>query len=368
MPARFVGLVIKESIQFSRDRVMLALILFLYTAEIVMCTVALSFDVRDLRLAVVDHDRTPASRALAERFRTGPEFRSAGTPRSDAEAGRWLTTGQAAIALVIPRDFAADLATGRATRVQVLIDGTNSNTAAIARGYALRVIAEYEYSVRGVFAPTTRGGAALPALRVWYNQSLTFSAFMVLSMIAVASMLVGVVQPAASIVREKELGTIEQVLVTPVTTLELFLAKTLPAIVMCLLALFPALLIAHAFGVPMRGSVGLFVSLTAVFLVSAVGLGVLVASVTHTLQQALLVAFFGLFPLLFLSGTLVPVESMPRVLQWATQLSPLRHYMEIVLGIFLKGVGLTVLWPHVAALVALGLGLFGSALAIFRRR
>ncbi len=367
MPARFVGLVIKESIQFSRDRVMLALILFLYTAEIVMCTIALSFDVRDLALAVVDLDRTPTSRALAERFLTTAEFRSVGQPRSEAEAGRWLVTGRAGLVLVIPREFAADLAAGRGTRVQLLLDGTNSNTAAIARGYALRVIASYEHATLGPARRAT-AGVVLPALRVWYNQSLTFSAFMVLSMIAVASMLVGVVQPAASIVREKELGTIEQLLVTPITTLELFLAKTLPAIAMCLLALFPALLIAHAFDVPMRGSVALFVATTAVFLVSAVGLGVLVASITRTLQQALLVAFFGLFPLLFLSGTLVPVESMPRALQAATQLSPLRHYMEVLLGIFLKGVGLPVLWPHVVALGAFGLALFATALAIFRRR
>lgn len=367
MSARFFGLVIKESIQFSRDRVMLALILFLYTAEIVMCTIALSFDVRDLALAIVDLDRTPASRALAERFLTTPEFRSAGQPRSETEAGRWLVAGRASLVLVIPREFAANLAADRATQVQLVLDGTNSNTAAIARGYALRVISEYEHATLRTSDPAT-GGAVLPALRVWYNQSLTFSAFMVLSMIAVASMLVGVVQPAASIVREKELGTIEQLMVTPITTLELFLAKTLPAIMMCLLALFPALLVAHAFDVPMRGSVVLFVATTAVFLVSAVGLGVLVASVTRTLQQALLVAFFGLFPLLFLSGTLVPVESMPGALQAATQLSPLRHYMEVLLGIFLKGVGLAVLWPHVIALAAFGIALFGTALAIFRRR
>jgi ABC-2 type transport system permease protein len=364
--SRFAGLLIKESIQFSRDRVMLALILFLYTAEIVMCTVALSFDVRGLEMAIVDLDRTPASRALAERFWSGPEFVHAATSTGESDAAGLLASGGAAIVLVIPRDFAAELDAGRAPRVQVLLDGTNSNTAAIARGYALKLIAEYERSTATRGAEPARG-VVMSALRVWYNQSLAFSSFMVLSMIAVASMLVGVVQPAASIVREKELGTIEQLLVTPITTAELFLAKTVPAMVMCLLALFPALLIAHLFGVPMRGGVGLFVTLTGVFLLNAVGLGVLVASVTRTLQQALLLAFFGLFPLLFLSGTMVPAESMPAVLQAATQLSPLRHYMDILLGIFLKGVGLPVLWPHVAALLGLGAGLFGAAFVMFKR-
>lgn len=364
---RFLGLLIKESIQFSRDRAMLALILFLYTAEVVMCTVALTFDVKDLRLAVLDQDRTPASRALAERFLTTPQFRSAGIPASEPEAGALLARGQAAIALVIPRDFGSRLEQRRPVAIQVLLDGTNSNTAAIARGYALRIIAEYEQT-RAPSRNAASLGRALPALRVWYNQSLTFSSFMVLSMIAVASMMVGVVQPAASIVREKEMGTIEQMLVTPITTLELFLAKTLPALVMCLLALFPALLVAQAFAVPMRGSVTLFIALSGIFLLSAIGLGVLIATFTRTLQQALLVAFLGLFPLLFLSGTLVPIESMPVPLQWATLFSPLRHYMDIVLGIFLKGVGLEVLWPQALALTALGAGLFAAALAVFRRQ
>ena len=344
---------------------MLALILFLYTAEVVMCTVALTFDVKHVALAIVDQDGSPRSRELIERFTVVEEFRAVGRPATEADAGQWLQSGRAVMALVIPRGFAERLARGETSPVQVLLDGTNSNTAAIARGYALKILGEFEsewaarlgYSVRAVRVER----------RIWYNQSLSFASFMVLSMIALASMMIGVIQPAASIVREKEAGTIEQLMVTPISVAELFVAKTLPTLAMCLLALFPSLLVAHAFDVPMRGSLGTFVVLTGLFLVSAISLGVLISSVTRTLQQALLVSFFGLFPLLFLSGTMVPVESMPKALQVASLASPLRHYMEVILGVFLKGAGLGDLWRQALALFAIGAVLFGAAVIAFRR-
>lgn len=362
---RFLSLLVKESIQFSRDRAMLLLILFLYTAEVVMCTIALTFDVKHVALAIVDQDQSARSRELIERFTVVEEFRAVGRPATETEAGRWLQSGRAAMVLVIPSGLAERIARQEAAPVQVLLDGSNSNTAAIARAYALQIFGEFERTWAERLGHTVR--AVEPLRRVWYNQALTFASFMVLSMIALASMMVGVIQPAASIVREKEAGTIEQLMVTPISLTELFVAKTLPTLVMCLLAIFPALLVAHAFDVPMRGNLTVFLFLTGLFLVSAISLGVLIASVTRTLQQALLVSFFGLFPIMFLSGTIVPVESMPRGLQIASLASPLRHYMEVVLGVFLKGVGLTELWPQALALLAIGTVLFGAALAAFRR-
>jgi ABC-2 type transport system permease protein len=365
MGRRFLSLLVKETIQFSRDRAMLCLILFLYTVEVVMCTVALTFDVKHVALAVIDQDQSVRSRELVERFTVVEEFRAVGWPATEAQAGQWLQSGRAVVALVIPRGFAERIARGEAAPIQVLLDGTNSNTAAIARGYALRIFAEFESA--SAIRAGHRVHAVEPQLRIWYNQSLSFASFMVLSMIALASMMVGVIQPAASIVREKESGTIEQLMVTPISVAELFVAKTLPTLVMCLLAIFPSLLVAHAFDVPMRGSLVTLMTLTAAFLVSAISLGVLIASVTRTLQQALLVSFFGLFPMLFLSGTMVPVESMPRPLQIASLVSPLRHYMEVILGVFLKGAGLADLWPQALALLGIGVVLFGSAVIAFRR-
>lgn len=365
MPARFLSLLLKETIQFFRDRVMLALILFLYTGEVVMCTMALSFDVNHLSLAIVDQDSTPTSRRLSESFLTGEEFRLAGYPQAEAQAREWLQSGRATVALFIPEGFGREVArTGRAS-IQVLLDGTNSNTAAIARGYVLRVIDVYErlwLSDAG-----TQATAVQPILRVWYNPDLTFTSFMVLSMIGLAGMMAGVVQPAASIVREKEVGTIEQLMVTPVTTTELFAAKTMPALFMGLLAVFPSLLIVAWFDVPLRGNLVLFLGLTGLFLISAIAIGVLVATVTRTLQQALLLSFFALFPIMFLSGTVVPIESMPPFLQTVSLISPLRYYMDVILGVFLKGAGIADLWRQAAMLAVIGSALLLVSLAVFKR-
>lgn len=365
MRARLGGLLIKELIQFFRDRVLLVLILWLYTVEVVICAYALSFDVKNLPFAVADLDRSPASRALTERFLASDAFALARYAANTKEAVDLLQAAEARMALVIPQDFQERLQRDRRPTVQVILDGTNSNTAALGRTYALQIIDLFE---RG-WPHDTDGPAPVvrPAIRVWYNPDQTFTPFVVLSMIALAALMVGVIHPAASIVREKEIGTIEQLMVTPIRTGELFLAKTAPTLAMSLLSVFPSLLIVWWFGVPLRGNLGLFLALTALFLLSAIAIGVFVSAISRTLQQALLLSFFGLFPVMFISGTLAPIESMPALLQNLSQLSPLTHYMEVILGIFLKGAGFAELWPHALALLAIGLPLFGLSLAAFRR-
>jgi ABC-2 type transport system permease protein len=191
---------------------------------------------------------------------------------------------------------------------------------------------------------------------------------MALSMFGTAAMLVGAIIPAASIVRERERGTIEQLLVTPIRVGEMFLAKTMPALLINLLAIAPALIVMRVFDVPVRGSLATLVALAAVFQLSAIAFGVFIASITRTLQQALLLAFFGLFPIMFLSGTLTPIESMPPFLQNASLVSPLRYFMEILLGVFLKGAGWAELWPEALALALIGGVLFAMSLVAFRRR
>lgn len=365
MWVRFAGLLRKDMIQFLRDRVMLILVLWLYTGEVIVCAFALTFEISNMPLAVVDLDRTPASRALVENFLSTQTFSLAGRPTLPQAPG-WLQSGRARVAIVIPAGFQRRLARGETGAVQLLLDGTNSNVAAQARGYALQIISRFHPPAQAAAAAAAAGGAR-PVVRIWYNPNQTYTSFVVLSMIAIAALMVGVFHPAASIVREKEAGTIEQLRVTPIGTAPLFVAKVIPTLVVGLLSIFPSLLIAWWFGVPLRGSLGLFLGFTALFLISAIAMGALVAAVSKTLQQALLLSFFGLFPLMFLSGTIVPVESMPEVLQAASLASPVRHYLEVILGLFLKGSGFGVLWPHAIALVAIGVPLFAMAALIFRR-
>jgi len=364
---RLKGLLTKEIIQFFRDRWVLGLILWLYTAEVVICTYALSFEVDNIPTSVVDQDGTVASRKLIELFDLSEAFAVRHYDTSPRMAANRLAAGETGFVMIIPDGFEQTYQEGLYPSLQLLLDGTNSNTAANARNYALELLARFERERPSLGRPASHVTAvAVP--RVWYNPDQTTTAFMALSMIALAGLMVGVIHPAASIVREKEQGTIEQLMVTPIRTGELFAAKTVPTLFMGLLALFPSLLIVAWFDVPLRGSFPLFVALTGVFLLSAIGLGVLVAAVSRTLQQALLLSFFGLFPIMFLSGSLTPVESMPDALQVLSLGSPLRYYIEIILGIFLKGAGWAELWQEAAMLVVISGVLFSAALVVFRRQ
>lgn len=359
---RLASLLVKEFIQFFRDRVILLLILWLYTVEVIICTYALGLDLRHLPLAVLDQDNTPVSRQLVSALTSGESFELVGHPADMPAAERWLQAGRARLVLVIPEHFGRKLLRQESPQLQILLDGADGNTAAAARNYVLLALQSLQTGAMPRSGPPVRA-----EIRIWYNPDLTYTSFMVLSMIALAALMVGVIHPAATIVREKEVGTIEQLRVTPMRTGELFLAKTIPTLFMGTLSVFPSLLIVWWFGVPLHGSLVLFLLLTVLFLLSAIAIGVLIAAVCKTLQQALLLSFFGLFPIMFLSGTLAPVASMPDFLQWLSLASPLRYYMDVILGVFLKGVGIAVLWPQAMALLVIGLALYAAAALVFRR-
>ena len=369
MSGRFVGLLRKEVTQVLRDRTVLFLILFLYTVEAVMCTLALTFEIRELPVAVVDQDQSVASRHLVALLQATETFELREVSDQPRRGEQALQAGRVAMVWVIPPGFEQADQRGTRPTLQLLLDGTNSNVAENARHYAMQVVRRFEGDRPPLqVAVGTRPGQAVAVPRVWYNPEQETKNFLVLSMLALAAMLVGVMVPAASIVREKEHGTIEQLLVSPVTPSELFAAKTIPTVAVNLLAIFPALLIVAAFNVPQRGSLVTLLVLAALFQLSAIAMGVFVAAVTRTLQQALLLAFFALFPVMFLSGTMTPIESMPPVLQSASLLSPLRYYMEVLLGVFLKGTGWAELWPQALAMTGIGLALFVAAAAVFRRK
>lgn len=358
---RLASLLIKELTQFFRDRVILFLILWLYTVEVVLCTYALGLDLRHLPLAVYDQDRTPITRSLVDGLTRGGSFDLVGYSADMTQADEWLQGGRARAVLVIPPRFTQALWRDETPGLQLLLDGSDANTAATARNYVV-------LAMQSLQGGADAGPPVQPAIRVWYNPDLTYTRFMVLSMIALAALMVGVIHPAATIVREKEVGTIEQLRVTPIRTRELFVAKTVPTLAIGVLSVFPSLLIVWWFGVPLRGSLPLFLVFTALFLLSAIGIGVLIAAICRTLQQALLLSFFGLFPVMFLSGTLAPVASMPGFLQYLSLASPLRYYMDVILGIFLKGIGIAELWPQGLALAGIGAALFGAAAIVFRRQ
>ena len=327
MIRRVLGLLRKELVQLLRDPVVLFIVLFLYTVEAVTCTRALTFEVRHMPFGVVDQDRSVASRRLIELFDVSEAFDLARQSDTPADVAPWLDRNAVGMVLVIPPGFERAQRSGLQPTLQVVLDGTYSNTAESALHYAHALAARFDAEHPPLVRASATSAHAVAHPRVWYNPDQSTKTFMVLSMIALAGMMVGAMVPAASIVREKERGTIEQLMVTPIRIGELFFAKTVPTVALNVLALFPAFVIVAVFDVPFRGSLATLLVLAGVFQLSAVAFGVLVASVTRSTQQALLLAFFGLFPILFLSGTMTPIESMPPLLQRLSYVSPLRYYM-----------------------------------------
>lgn len=367
MGGRLYGLLAKEFAQFLRDPIMLFIVFWLYSVELIMCTTALGFDVQNLRLGLIDDDRSAASRELVRELTSANTFVLVDQLTSGRQANERLRRGELDVVVEISPGFGMRTASGRTASVGVVVDGTNGNVAARARAYVVEMVARLA-SDRAMAAMPNHGPGVEAAVRVWYNPDLTNTRFMALAMMAQAGLMLGLVLPAAAIVREKQAGTIEQLRVTPIRAHELFIAKVTPTIIVCLGAVFPSLVVLSILGVPMKGDVPTLLVLTLVFLLSAVSLGVFVAAVTETLQQAMLLGFFGLFPLMFLSGTIAPVESMPAWLQAASLASPLRHYVEIVSGLFLKGAGMAELWPHALALLGISATMFSGGWLVFRRQ
>lgn len=369
MSGRLRAAVVKEFRQIARDPVLLILVVWLYTVEVSICAVSLSFDLKKEPIGALDLDRSRTSMSLVDRLDRSASFGVRFRPASLEHARTLIDEGDVRLVLVIPRDYQAALARDGSADLQLLVDGTNSIVALTALGQARRIIARsWQDALR-------EQGVVLPAvprvdnrIRVWYNPDLRFVYEQSLTSIALAAFMVAVIIPAALIVKEKESGTIEQVLVSPLGLFELMLSKTIPMFLIGMIALGPGMLIARFFGVPFLGSPVTLLTMSGALLLGGIGTGVLIAATVRTTQQALLVAFFVLFPILFLSGTMTPIESMPKALQALSRISPVRYYIESLPAICLKGAGFDMLWPQLLWLVGLGTTLFAMATLLFRRR
>ncbi len=373
MKRRLMGLMRKEFIQFFRDKALVLLILYTFV-EIAICGWALTLEVRNLPTAVYDGDRSAESQALVEAFVQRESFRLVERLEDPAAVDRLMDRGEVQFALIIPAGFSQDLRAGRSAKVQIVVDGSNSSIAGQALADASDLLREYNAQV--VLAQTTRGGPGKQQLltrvknqiQVLYMPQLKYVHFIMLTMLAISVLLLGVLVPAAAIVREKEAGTFEQLMITPITGAELITAKIVPMVLLKLVGLTIGVAMSMwIFGVPLRGSLLLFYAISVLMFLSSSGIGVLMGTIARNMQQTLLLAFFILFPLAFLSGTIVPVQNMPRLLQWLIYLSPLRYYVEVTLGIFLKGVGLEVLWPQTLALLLMAAVLLSTGVLRLRR-
>jgi len=373
MGERILAILRKEFRSVLRDPRMRFVILGLPVLQTLIFGYAVTLDVRHVRLAVVDRDGTPASRALVARFTGSACFDAVAHPTDEAAARALIDSGEVAALLRINVGFEESLRAGRAVPVQLTVDGADSNTARFVLNYAAQITAAANIALAGETLRRRAGPAAAPGgldlrPRVWFNPDLESRNYYVPGIIAMLVMLVGLMLTSMAIVREKETGTIEQVMVTPIRPVEFILGKCAPFAVVGFVdtALVSAVGL-FWFDIPFRGSFALLLLGTALFLLGTLGIGLFISTVSRTQQQAMMTTFFFFFPAMLFSGFIFPISSMPEVFQWLSLADPLRHFLVIIRGVFLKGVGFGVLWPELVALLAMGVVVMTFAVSRFRK-
>lgn len=361
---RVVRMVTKELRQLFRDPKTKRIIFVAPIIQLILFGYAVNTDVRHVATALVDHDRTAESRALVSALTASGYFSI--TERSDDPASlqRALDRGSAVVALQVPAGFAADLKAGRGPAVQLLVDGTNSNTATVAQGYAVKIVQAHGARV------AREGGRTLPTVvdlrtRAWFNPSLESRVYNVPAVIGVIVLLMCLLLTALAVVREREVGTLEQLLVSPLSAVELMLGKTLPVAGIAMMQMGLVTTVALLwFDVPLRGSVPALLVAAALFILAGLSFGLFISTISSTQQEAFLAMFLFILPAIILSGFLYPVDTMPQFFQVLTLANPLRHFLEIVRAIFLKGSGIQDLWLQFSVLT----GMAAAGLWVATRR
>jgi ABC-2 type transport system permease protein len=347
--SRFWALALKELRQIRRDRRLTISLIVPPTLQILLFGFALDSDVRNLRLGVVDESRSAESRALVSALTENETFRLTAHYATPDALGRALAVGRLDVGVVVPYDFARLRARERQATVQVLLNAANANTAQIAQGYVEGAVASLNRDVAGARAAPVELRAAF-----LYNPGLVNAWFIVTGVFGTLIVLNGSLVSAATMIREKERGTVEQLLMTPASALEVITAKLVPLFVLLMAMVGLVLAVGRlVFGVPFRGSPALVLAACACCVLTGIGLGTLISTVARSANQAQLVGFFVNPPLAMLSGGLTPIEAMPAWVQPLTLLNPIAHFATIARGVLVKGVGLDVVYPNLLALVAL---------------
>jgi drug efflux transport system permease protein len=367
MGMQILSLIIKEFIAILGDKRSRMVIMVPPVLQVLVFGYAATYDLNNIPYAVLNEDGGHASRSLIARFDGSPSFERIATLDSTEEVDELIDTRKALLVIHIGQNFSDDLSAGRSPVVQLIIDGRNSNTALIAANDAQSIVGSFAYELLG--SVNRRGPDAVLVDRVWYNPNLLSRWFIVPGIVGLLTMVVTTMVTSLSIARERELGTLDQLLVTPMRSWEIVLGKAIPPFIIGVAeAGFIVLVAIYWFHVPFRGNLGtLFIGI-ACFLLSAIGVGLAISSIARTMQQGLLGAFIFLVPSVILSGFATPIANMPHLVQQLTLINPLRYYMVVLRGVFLEGATLSSLssqlWPMLV------IGVFNLAVAqwLFRHR
>ncbi len=374
---RIRGIIRKEYIQTFRAPQARGLLIFPPLLQLMLFGYAVNLDVENARTAWMDMDRTPESREFLAELQGSHYFQITAFPAGENEARDLMDRGDVQAVVRILPGFARDIKRGKSTAIQILVDGTNSNTAAIVSTYATQIVAGYSSKLQASRQNARYTGTPVPSVipiltaqsRVWFNPDLRSRVYFVPGVIVNIIALVTIMLTAMSVVREKEIGTMEQLMVTPMKSFELIIGKLLPfavvGIIEVVIVVIAALLVFH---IPLRGSILLLFGCSILFLLSTLGVGLFISTISQTQQQAMMSSFFFFMPAMLLSGFSFPIHNMPAIVQYLTYLNPLRYFMQIVRGLFLKGVGIEFLWRDITALFVFGTAiLFLSALRFHKK-
>jgi ABC-2 type transport system permease protein len=373
MLERLKHMLIKEFIQVLRDPRMRAVVFAVPVFQLLVFGYAVTTDVRHVATAVYDLDNTPSSRELVSRFTKSGYFDVVDYVRSPRRVRQLMDRGEVHAVLHLDKGFEDHLRGGRTAQVQVLVDGTDSNTAGIVLGYSSRIIGQFSQQIlndqlRRLQGTSQPPGAVELKTRAWFNDNLESRNYFVPGVIALMITLVTLLLTSMSVVREKEIGTMEQIMVTPIRPVEFILGKTLP---FALIAFFDVIVVTLVgvlwFDVPVRGNLGWLFLSTALYLMTTLGIGLLISTLSQTQQQAMMSTFFFFMPAVLLSGFMFPIPNMPVVVQWLTYLNPFRYFLVIVRSLFLKGVGVGILWPQMVVLLVMGVVTLALASRRFRK-
>ncbi len=370
---RIQQMLIKEFIQTFRDPKMMGIIFMMPIVQVLVFGYAVTTDVRQVKTAIRDLDNSVASREIISRFEKSGYFDIVEYVESDDRATEMIDRDEVKAVLRINHGFGDALRGGRTAELQVIVDGTDSNTAGIVLDYSSKISLRFSQEVLMTRFTRLRGPAEKPGhvtleTRAWFNENLESRNFYVPGVIAIIVMLITLMLTSMAVVREKEIGTMEQIMVTPIRPFEFILGKTVP---FALIGFADVVLITVIgvfwFEVPIRGSLPLLFSATSLYLMTTLGVGLFISTVSSTQQQAMMSTFFFYFPAVLLSGFMFPINNMPAMIQWFTYLNPLRYFLIIIRGVFLKGVGLEILWPQMAALAIMGVVTLWMAASRFQK-
>ena len=371
--SRLASIIRKEFIQITRDKRTLVIILIIPILQLFLLGYSATSDVRNVPLAVFDQSHSPEARALLDAYRAADYFRIAFAVGSEEELRVLIETGQARAGLIIPPDYAQRLAEGSA-QVAFILDGSEPSVASTALSAAILVGQSHATQILSErLARSGQNFRLQPPVEVrttvWYNPDLISAYFMIPGVIGMILFAITSILTATAIVRERERGTIEQLIVTPIRPWELVVGKILPYAILAFVDTLEVLAIGHWwFGVPIRGDLGLILALSGLLLLSGLGIGLFASTIANTQQEAMLTVWMTLLPSIFLSGFFFPLEAMPVVLRWISYLVPLRYYLVIIRSLLLKGVGVAALQNEIIALSLFGVVIMSAAALRFRKR